>query len=506
MDNSYVHLNNDFKEEFGKATATVECNIDSQAKGGVGKLLSVSSSVKSASVDKSGDSAKVSATLNCKVVFLNKAGEYDSFDYLCDFSAMVNCADSNMPLQNFNHLWAVCGVMDIDSSVVGDLIKTQSVVDISVFGVFSTECVCMTEMAEQMACKRQNITTQSLLLCPSKVFEMEEAFETGCTVEKILFYDASVIITNAKASEGKCMVSGNVCGNIVYLSEGIVTSKSFNTPFSEDIMVEGLFDSDKLEFGGRLADCKIVLTGLEGDNVILLQLQVALHGLAFRQEKQEIIVDIFSPHYHLDVEMCDCNFNIFEKSYSLFDKIVGSAKINDDMIAAAKIITTTLSHNMVANAYFDDNKFVVEGALACNVVYQDVEGGVQSILIELPYSLQFDEVMDCFNRKITAFAVVDGLFAKLKRDREFEVTANMCISLSTAAETREKCVKEVVVGEKKMANCFGIVVYICKAGDDLWEVAKAIGADMQSIKAQNPELDDGDLAGKKVMYYRKLNG
>ena len=79
--------------------------------------MSVSANVKSAMVDKSGDTAKVMATLNCKVVFLNKAGEYDSFDYLCDFTQAVNGKDSDCNLQNFNHLWAVCGVADIDSSV-----------------------------------------------------------------------------------------------------------------------------------------------------------------------------------------------------------------------------------------------------------------------------------------------------------------------------------------------------------------------------------------------------
>ncbi len=103
MDNNEI-LMNEYAREFGSNTATVECNIDSSAKGGVGKLLSVSANVKSAMVDKSGDTAKVMATLNCKVVFLNKAGEYDSFDYLCDFTQAVNGKDSDCNLQNFNHL------------------------------------------------------------------------------------------------------------------------------------------------------------------------------------------------------------------------------------------------------------------------------------------------------------------------------------------------------------------------------------------------------------------
>lgn len=504
MENSYLQLNNDFKEVFGKTTATVECNIDAQAKGGVGKLLSVTANVKSASVDKNGDSARVSATLNCKVIFLNKAGEYDNFDYLCDFSAMVNSETATMALQQFSHLWAVCDVVDIDSSVVGDLIKTQSVVNICVFGVFSNESVCLASVGGEVLCKRQGVIAQTLLLCPFKAFESEESFDTGCTVEKILFYDANTIVTNAKTEEGKVIVSGNVCGNIVYLSEGIVTCKNFNTPFAEDIVAEGICESDKADFGATISDCKIVLTGLEGDNVILLNLQISLHGLVFKQERKEIISDIFSPSYCLETERTSCNYNVFEKSHSFFDKIVGSAKINDDMVVASKIIATTLCHNMIANCYYDEGKLVVEGALACNVIYQDVEGAIQSILIELPYSLQFEDNFDGKMQQINAFAVEDGLFAKLKRDREFEVTANMCISTSWACKTSEQCVKEVTLGDKKNADSFGLVVYICQPNDDLWNVAKAIGADMNEILAQNPNLGD-DLTGKKVLFYRQIS-
>ena len=149
MDNMEI-LINDYAREFGSGSATVECNIEVTEKGGVGKLLSVSASVKSATVDKNGDTAKVMATLNCKVVFLNKAGEFDSYDYLCDFTQVVSSMNSAINLQNFDYLWAECGVADIDSSAVGEMIKIQSVVNLKVMGIYQEKCEILGEQPDNV--------------------------------------------------------------------------------------------------------------------------------------------------------------------------------------------------------------------------------------------------------------------------------------------------------------------------------------------------------------------
>lgn len=504
MDNIEI-LMNDYAREFGGSTATVECNIDSSAKGGVGKLLSVTANVKSATVDKNGDTAKVMATLNCKVVFLNKAGEYDSFDYLCDFTQAVNGKDMSCNLQDFNYLWAVSGVADIDSSVVGEMIKIQTVVNLSVFGIFSAKSEVSGEMPEGVICKKSNMTVQSLINTVEQSFELEETFDTGCTVDKILFSDVTAMINNVNTMDGKCLVSGNICGCMCYSSEGIVTSKNFNTPFSEEINCDGMVADDKANFLVKSAECKIVLTGLEGENVILMQVAVKVRIDCFRQIEKEIIADAFLTDYEIETEQEKCCYQVIDKTFNLFDKIVGSAEIADDMVSVSKVISTNLSRNILVNTYYDEGKIIVEGVLAVNVIYLTVENNPQSILIELPYSLQFDEVIDSGAKSLTACSIVDNLYAKVKRDREFEITANMSIVASTSSVVECMALKNVVVTDIQKTSNFSIVIYNCVDGDDWWSVAKAVGASMESIIAQNPDMKDMELAGKKIVYYKQIN-
>ena len=51
----FVEMKNESMVMYGKASATAQCNIDSNSKGGVKKLLSVTSSVASSSVERAGD-------------------------------------------------------------------------------------------------------------------------------------------------------------------------------------------------------------------------------------------------------------------------------------------------------------------------------------------------------------------------------------------------------------------------------------------------------------------
>lgn len=502
MDNKVI-LINDYCREFGESTATVECNIDSGAKGGVGKLLSVTASVKSVTVDKSGDTAKVMATLNCKVMFLNKAGEFDSYDYLCDFTQAVNGKDSDCSLQNFNHLWAVCGVADIDSSVAGEMIKIQSVVNIKLFGIFSAGCELSQELPEGAICKHSDIMTQTLVNICEQTFDMEESFETGCTVDKILFSDVTAMVNNAKTMDGKCLVSGNVCGTLCYLSEGVVTCKNFNTPFSEEVVCEGMLDEDRANVTIKSRECKIVLTGVEGENVILMQTSVAIRVDCFRQSIKHVVTDAFLSDYEIETEHEMCKYQVADKTYNLFDKIVGNAVIGDDMVAVSKVICTSLSRNIVVNTYYDEGKIIVEGVLAVNVVYLNVESNAQSILIELPYSLQFDESFDADDKQLFSEAICDNLYAKVKRDREFEVTANISIAVTAASGVKFKALKNIVVTDIKKCNNFSIMIYNPQDGDDIWDIAKALGANVESIRAQNGGLE-GDLTGKKIVFYRQI--
>ncbi len=496
----FLEMKNESVVKYGKTSATAQCNIDSSAKGGVSKLLSVTSSVASASVERAGDVCKVTATLNCKVIFVNHDGEMDSYDYLSEFSTMVSgdvkVADSMV------QMWAMCNVLDVDSSVRGDLIAVQSVISIEVVGVCATTCKCIANTDEDTLVKTESVPCQ-LATILRDTFSIDEDYESGADIEKILFFDSSCIVTGTQANEGKAMVSGTLCSTVVYMADGKLCSKSFNIPFAEEIAMAGMCECDKLAVSVMVSDSKIVISGVEGDNVLCLQFELVCNGICYITESQTVILDMYSPNHKLEMEYCESNYNEYLGQTSLSDKIIGSAELAEDIAPAHKILATTISRQVVANTYIDNGMMMVEGLLACNVIYEDANGDCCSIMVELPYSLQFDGASYDESASYICESMIEQLYSKIKRDREIEVTAMISLYVMCDKPMTTKCVCNYAKGEEICAEEYGMSIYHSTEGESLWDIAKVMNAPMHELARQNANLEDGSR-GQNVVYYRQL--
>lgn len=486
---------------YGDSQATVECNIDSSIKNGVGKLLSVTGRVINISVEGSGDSARIKATLNCKVIFLNKDGVPESSDYLSDFNVAISPKESMM--SNMFDMWADVNVMDMDSSVRGDVIVVQAVLDIKVYGVIRNECDGMSEVEEGILVKKAPVITERMNNIRD-TFVVDEDYESGVTIDKILFFDTDVIISNSKMSDGKAIVSGDMSATVVYFAENMMTAKNFNIPFTEEIMLETMCDSDRLAIRAKVSNSKIILSGVEGNNMLSIQVEVMIEGFCVCYENREVILDMFSPRHRLDLDFCKDNFAVFRNQNTMSDKITGSAGLQESLPPATKILSTVVSRQIMANTYIDRDMIVVEGLLACSVIYLDADDEIHSVVVELPYSLQFDRGNIEEDVELVGKVMVSQLYAKIKRDREIEVTAMLNVHLSAILKQEMKCVSGYETREELVANEYGMSIYICDSGDDLWQVAKVMNAPMEELERQNGGLQK-IVKNQRIVYYRQLS-
>ena len=497
----FLEMKNESVVMYGKTSATAQCNIDSSAKGGVTKLLSVTSSVTSSSVEKMEGMVKVVATLNCKVIFVNHDGVMDSYDYLSDFSAVVE--GDMLVADSMKSMWAMCSVLDVDSSVRGDMISVQSVVCMDVYGLVCTTSKCVARVDDDILVKTESIPCQ-LATMMRDTFSIDENYESGVDIEKILFFDSSAIVTGTKASEGMAIVSGTLCSTVVYMADGAPCSKSFNIPFAQEILSAGMCECDKLSMSVRISDSKIIISGVEGDNVLCLQFELVCEGICYMNESQTVMLDMHCPKNNITMEYCEGEYNEYLGQTSMTDKIIGSAELAEDMCPAKKILATTISRQIVANSYVDGEMMVVEGLIACNVMYEDTDGGYSSIMVELPYSLQFDGASYDKDAKYMCESMIEQLYTKIKRDREIEVAASICLYMTCDKPMSTKCINSYCRGTEKIADEYAMSIYHSREGESLWDIAKAMNAPMHKLAMQNPSLDECSR-GQCVVYYRQMS-
>lgn len=489
---------NDSIKSLAKTMATVECNIDSSSKGGVGKLLSISSKVTYARVEKAGDTHKIFATLNCKVIFLNKEGELESYDYLSDFNTNVDINNYD----NISFMWAMSGVMDMDSTVKGDIICIQAVIDMEVVGLVKSSCNCVCEVEDNILVKydkkliQQNTNVRD-------TFMVEDDYESGCNIEKVLYFDSDVMLSNTKAYDDKIIASGDVSSIVVYLSEGIVASKVFSIPFTEEISLKGVTESDKLILSSRVVSSKVILSGVEGENLLSCHVEVSIMGFSVKEECVNVIEDLHSSCNKIDMTYCTMPYTRFLEQKLFQDKITGSANLDEELPPASKVLSTIISRQIIANTYRDKDMLNIEGILSCNVIYTDCDDSIHSVLVELPYSLQYNDDSESIDCEYLSNIMVSQLYSKIKRDREIEVTAMINISISKLVADKMTAVADYSLGDKIERVNHAVSIYQTSDGESLWNIAKAMNAPIEDLVIQNNGLKD-IAHGQKVIYYRRL--
>lgn len=503
MDNIYEtdEIKSDYECEYGSKTITVECVIDTADKGCISKLLSVSARARNTSIDYCDEGVNVHNQVNYMVMYIDADGMEQCVDYLSDFSYLYPKAEG------FGDKYFRCDicVMDIDSEIVGDTIKMQTVVESKLYGIKTSLCLCVNVDDDCILKRCKDICAQTFVGEINEHFGVVEDYESGGSVHKILCFDSNAIIKKVNISNDKIAVSGEIIAMISYICDNTLTNKSFNISFSEELKmpkIDGDCDSIKANLYADITDKKIILSGSAENNIMCLQFNLKVCGALYNVEAKQIIIDMYSSTRELDLGFCRCNGYCYEGTMQISDKVYGSALIRDDMMPGRKIITTNIARNCIANIYYENNKVFVDGVLTCNVVYEDIDANLCTIIVEVPYSVESDK--DCLSESymFTATSVAELMTTKIKGDREIEVSAMLCVMVNMNKPMCIECVSDMKVGAAKDAESFAITIYSPSCGEDLWDIAKNINAPMEEILKQNPSLKDGNC--KKVVYYRQI--
>lgn len=492
----------DYCEEFGITQSTVECNIDTSSKGLISKLLTVSGDVAVTSIEALVGEAKILGVINYKVICLDLEGLLSNYDYLADFSACIK----NNEISPASNLRAKACIIDIDSEVAGNIVKIQSVVDIALSGIVNNSLKCITEIAdENIIVKKSEQSAQSFVGKVMDKFTIVEEYESGVEISKILLFDSSAIITSVKPQENMLLVAGEIISTVIYSSDSVVTTKNFNIPFSEEIDAKNANPDTLASLAIRVENSKIVLCGVEGDNSIRIELTLEVEGCMFINTDYNVIEDACSTKCDVTVKECQKNYFAFIGSVTVNEKLSGSAELDENVAGVRRIIASNLARNCITNIFAEEKKFTLEGMLACNVIYEDVNLQICSAIVELPYSIPVESDKVCEDDLLFADSIVEILGAKVKRERDLDVTVIITAFVNINREMEFECVAEIESGEEKEYQLPAFCIYQSLENESLWNIAKMIKAPIESIIEQNPSLSDNIVRGQKIMYYRKLN-
>ncbi|MDD4839670.1 MAG: DUF3794 domain-containing protein [Clostridia bacterium] len=484
-----------------KKVATVDRVVEFVASGvesgNVARVLGLIADARTVSVEALADEATYLGRVNFKMLYLDTDGEPRSLDYFADFNEKIKAEISAGCTLN-----GQIGVLETDITTDGEL-KLSAVVEITMYAMDKLEDECLVSTPEDCYDETAMIEVPMLVGVKSADIEVSDEKAVGGDISRVLLADTVVAVNELRAGDGLVFVGGDFEATVTYYEDDEIKTANFHIPFTEEVLFDGVSIGDSIVAYPSIKTTRVVLTGVEGDNVLRIESLVSVKLFAFSRRMHNVIGDVFMLSNELEVEKVEQNFCALEKCIFVSDKYVSSAMLADSRPAVRDIIGVISSQNSIAGTKIEDDKLIIEGVVGANLLYTD-ENGFNSVKAELPYSLNFKTDVPQ-NAELRVSGIVEDISARVKRDREIEVTTKLEFCIEVWVGNSCVMLKKVVIGEEKELNQSAISVFIASSGDSIWDVAKALSATPKSIITQNPNVEGGLKDGDKVMYFRQLN-
>ncbi|MDE5549698.1 MAG: DUF3794 domain-containing protein, partial [Clostridia bacterium] len=251
-------------------------------------------------------------------------------------------------------------------------------------------------------------------------------------------------------------------------------------------------------------ESKLVIEGLEGDNTFKVTVTVALQGFVMQSQSINAIVDLYSTANELDLGVEKISFDQQNGVMRFEERISGSVGVEYSDETIKSILSCIVTQNTLSNLVALDGAVLAEGVLNTSVIYETEDSMTKCMQVELPYSLQFDAESVNEQTILCGNAVATDCSYKVKRDREVEINSNIVISICAMMNVENTIIKSVEEGEEIATNNNAISIYIPDKGESIWQVAKALGMSIESIKEQNPDLDALMSGDERIVIYREI--
>lgn len=296
----------------------------------------------------------------------------------------------------------------------------------------------------------------------------------------------------AKVIGKKLVVKGDAVLNVLYPSEGGVTSSRFEMPFSQIV-----------EIGAGGEDCgvstQVLLTGLtcelRSDSELEVSLDVLIQAAVQWERDVSMLSDLYSTSNLLETD----RENI--RLCTLVDQ--GSRRqiarqFCESAIAAKQVIECRLSIGELTQEPAGEGNVAVTAKAYADVLYLSEDdalcAGSYTIpaVCELPVPAGSKCVCRCRPvGEVAATPVTDGLEVRFEAEFSFQLTQIREVS----------CVSAIRPGQGEGGECErpSVIIRMVGEGERLWDIAKCCGSTVADIKAANAMSADEAACGTLLL-------
>ena len=329
-------------------------------------------------------------------------------------------------------------------------------------------------------------------------------------VQSIISLNPYAKIKETRVSDNKVIVGGVVEINplaCTYDGE-LVELDKIGIDFTQFIEVPGACEGMTEETLLSMGEFNYVFKQNNESNSGLLEIDCTVECKVKVTDEitREILQDAYSPEkiIKFDYRTMEVNKTIESETESFV--VRETIKNSNDDIQIKDIVSVCPSIS-IENSYAEGDKSIIQGIIKIDILYVPVEGlkSVYRISEEIPFEhdITIDDLTDTCN--IFNTVSIEKLEVDLNRD-DIDLSEKIKRFIEAVDKKTESfIVKGEDLGEYDLSKAPSIIVYICKEGDNLWNIAKKYNTTESEIAELNElKIEEPLKPGKCLILEKKV--
>lgn len=327
--------------------------------------------------------------------------------------------------------------------------------------------------------------------------ETDDEFETEF-IGDIMQHTQAVNVTDVVCETGSLRVEGEINLGILALKGGdALVSFERLVPFRFDIPCEACSFGCSAQASVSVLSVSIKADADEerGRCRINAEFTLSAQACVYEEITLDAVGDAFSLTNELTLTYADVACTTAADGAHITERVTGRAALSAP-VDFTDVLQAVTCQRAEANLTYGEGGQHVEGVALATLLMRGKDG-CRGIEISLPFSIPVE------GNATQLSVLVCGMSARQKQEGEIDAEATLKICLREERESVCRIVCGATEGAAVPVNDSAISVYIPRAGDGLWELAKSLKKPPEEVAANNPDIEFPVKEGQRVIVYRK---
>lgn len=362
---------------------------------------------------------------------------------------------------------------------------------------------------EKCEYRRMPLNIAQIAICKNDIFRLKEEVTLPSNypnIFQILWDNVSLGDVEFKVMEEKLTVSGDVHLFVLYEGEGEEHPvRAFETtiPFSGVLEChgcrEGMLPDIRYRLGQRELTVRPDFDGEERSIGMELVLDIGIR--IYEEENLEMISDIYGVSNEIETVTHPAQLR------RLLSRVTGKTKVTNRIhVEAGSVLQLLHSEGTVAleQQTIIENGILLQGSMQIKVMYitgeDEAPYGCAQAQIPYQYTLEVPDIAAEDMGKVHAEA--EQLQVTMLDGEEMDVKAVLSFSTTVFKNIPVELINRVNVGEldsSRLNSLPGMVVYMVKDGDNLWNIGKKYYVPVDMLRELNALESDELRPGQRLL-------